>query len=44
MMRRIAFMLLTVMLVCGARPAAAERLVVSLSNHAGGDHLELRRR
>jgi uncharacterized protein (TIGR02186 family) len=33
MMRRIALTLLTVMLVCGAEPAAAERLVVSLSNH-----------
>ena len=32
MMRRIAFVLLMVMLVCGGRPAAAERLVVSLSN------------
>jgi uncharacterized protein (TIGR02186 family) len=32
MMPRIAVMLLTVMLVCGARPASAERLVVSLSN------------
>ena len=31
MMRRIAFMALT-LLACGARPAAAERLVVSLSN------------
>ena len=33
MMQRIAFMLLTLVLVCGAQPAAAERLVVSLSNH-----------
>jgi hypothetical protein len=32
MMRRIALMLLTVILVGGAGPAAAERLVVSLSN------------
>ena len=32
MMRRIALMLLTFMLVGGAGPAAAERLVVSLSN------------
>jgi uncharacterized protein (TIGR02186 family) len=33
MMRRIAFMLLAIMLVCGGPPAAAERLVVSLSHH-----------
>jgi uncharacterized protein (TIGR02186 family) len=32
MMRRIVFTLM-VLLACGARPAAAERLVVSLSNH-----------
>ncbi len=32
-MRRIALALLVIMLGCGARPAAAERLVVSLSNH-----------
>ena len=32
MMRRIAFTLLTAVLICSARPAAAERLVVSLSN------------
>jgi uncharacterized protein (TIGR02186 family) len=32
MMRRIAFTLM-VLLACGALPAAAERLVVSLSNH-----------
>jgi uncharacterized protein (TIGR02186 family) len=33
MMRRIALTCLIVMAVCGVRPAAAERLVVSLSNH-----------
>jgi len=33
MMRRIALTLLIIMLAWGARPAAAERLVVSLSNH-----------
>jgi uncharacterized protein (TIGR02186 family) len=33
MMRRIALTLLIVMAACSARPAAAERLVVSLSNH-----------
>jgi uncharacterized protein (TIGR02186 family) len=33
MMRRVALMLIVFALVCGARPAAAERLVVSLSNH-----------
>src|SRR5450759_1802973 len=33
MMRRIALTLVIVMLACGAKPAAAERLVVSLSNH-----------
>ena len=33
MMRRIAFALIVVMMACGAKPAAAERLVVSLSNH-----------
>ncbi len=32
MMQRIAVMLLMAMLVCGAEPATAERLVVSLSN------------
>ena len=32
MMRRTALTLLAVMLACGAEPAAAERLVVSLSN------------
>ena len=32
-MRLTAIMLLLVLIVCGARPAAAERLVVSLSNH-----------
>jgi uncharacterized protein (TIGR02186 family) len=32
-MQRLALALLIVMLACGARPAAAERLVVSLSNH-----------
>jgi uncharacterized protein (TIGR02186 family) len=32
-MRRIACTLALVAVVCGARPAAAERLVVSLSNH-----------
>jgi uncharacterized protein (TIGR02186 family) len=32
-MRRIACMLILVMVACGAQPAAAERLVVSLSNH-----------
>jgi uncharacterized protein (TIGR02186 family) len=32
MMRRTALILLAVMLACGAEPAAAERLVVSLSN------------
>lgn len=33
MMRRISLTLSIVMLACGAGPAAAERLVVSLSNH-----------
>ncbi len=33
MMRRIALSLLVAMLACCAKPAAAERLVVSLSNH-----------
>ena len=33
MMRRLALMLVIVLAACGARPAAAERLVVSLSNH-----------
>jgi uncharacterized protein (TIGR02186 family) len=33
MMRRLAFTLALIMLACGTRPAAAERLVVSLSNH-----------
>jgi uncharacterized protein (TIGR02186 family) len=33
MMRRTAIMLLLVLIACGAQPAAAERLVVSLSNH-----------
>jgi uncharacterized protein (TIGR02186 family) len=33
MMRRFAYMLLLLLIACGARPAAAERLVVSLSNH-----------
>ena len=33
-MRRIAFALAVVLLACGAKPAAAERLVVSLSNHS----------
>jgi uncharacterized protein (TIGR02186 family) len=32
-MRRIACMLILVMVACGTQPAAAERLVVSLSNH-----------
>ena len=32
-MRRIACTLLFALIACGARPAAAERLVVSLSNH-----------
>ena len=32
-MRRIALTLLVIVIGCGARPAAAERLVVSLSNH-----------
>ena len=32
-MRRIAFALTLLILTCGVRPAAAERLVVSLSNH-----------
>jgi uncharacterized protein (TIGR02186 family) len=32
-MRRIACTLLFLLIACGARPAAAERLVVSLSNH-----------
>jgi uncharacterized protein (TIGR02186 family) len=32
-MRRIVCMLVLVAVACGARPAAAERLVVSLSNH-----------
>lgn len=32
-MRRTGFMLVIVLLACGAPPAAAERLVVSLSNH-----------
>jgi uncharacterized protein (TIGR02186 family) len=32
-MRQIAFTLLMIVIGCGARPAAAERLVVSLSNH-----------
>jgi uncharacterized protein (TIGR02186 family) len=32
MMRRLALIFLIVMLACGARPASAERLVVSLSN------------
>jgi uncharacterized protein (TIGR02186 family) len=33
MMRRLAAMLAFTVIVCGAGPAAAERLVVSLSNH-----------
>jgi uncharacterized protein (TIGR02186 family) len=33
MMRRIALTLIAVALACAAKPAAAERLVVSLSNH-----------
>jgi len=33
MMRRIAFILVTVILTCGMNPAAAERLVLSLSHH-----------
>jgi uncharacterized protein (TIGR02186 family) len=33
MMRRVAAMLVIVLIACGARQAAAERLVVSLSNH-----------
>lgn len=33
MMRRLGPILLLILLACGARPAAAERLVVSLSNH-----------
>ena len=33
MMRRIGFMLVLLLAACGAGPAAAERLVVSLSNH-----------
>lgn len=33
MMRRIALVLIVVMAACGAKPAVAERLVVSLSNH-----------
>ncbi len=32
-MRRLAFTLVLIVLACGTRPAAAERLVVSLSNH-----------
>ena len=32
-MRRLAYTLLFVLIACGARPAIAERLVVSLSNH-----------
>jgi len=32
-MQRLALTLLIALLACGARPAAAERLVVSLSNH-----------
>jgi uncharacterized protein (TIGR02186 family) len=32
-MRRLAITLALVIMACGARPAAAERLVVSLSNH-----------
>jgi uncharacterized protein (TIGR02186 family) len=32
-MQRIALALVVVMMACGAKPAAAERLVVSLSNH-----------
>ena len=33
MMRRFAHTVLLVLIACGTRPAAAERLVVSLSNH-----------
>jgi uncharacterized protein (TIGR02186 family) len=33
MMRRFAILLLLVLIGCGSRPAVAERLVVSLSNH-----------
>jgi len=33
MMRRTTLILAVVLMACGARPAAAERLVVSLSNH-----------
>ena len=33
MMRRISLMLVVLLAACGTRPAAAERLVVSLSNH-----------
>ena len=33
MMRRLALTLAIVLLACGLKPAAAERLVVSLSNH-----------
>jgi uncharacterized protein (TIGR02186 family) len=33
MMRRTRLILLLILMACGARPAAAERLVVSLSNH-----------
>jgi uncharacterized protein (TIGR02186 family) len=33
MMRRLAFTLVLIVLACGTRPVAAERLVVSLSNH-----------
>jgi len=33
MMRRIAITLAFIALICGAGPALAERLVVSLSNH-----------
>lgn len=32
-MRRIAFTIIALAIACGTRPAAAERLVVSLSNH-----------
>jgi uncharacterized protein (TIGR02186 family) len=32
-MRRIVLAILLILIACGARPAAAERLVVSLSNH-----------
>jgi uncharacterized protein (TIGR02186 family) len=32
-MRRLAYMVLLVLIVCSSRPAVAERLVVSLSNH-----------